>query len=109
MCGPLGGGHPDCQDSDFIDVLGFGEGQVGQGLTGPIFEQYMGHAPIGVTARHCVPRVASVTRGEQSELDRAMAQFRSQVVLPLETWIKAEKEKQKAGFSPFCTRDETGT
>ncbi|NQU42156.1 site-specific integrase [bacterium] len=80
----------------------------GEGLTGPILEQYLGHAPKGVTARHYVPRLASVTRGEQTELDRAMGQYLGQVVDPLEAWIESENAKEErneeTGFSPFCTQ-----
>jgi integrase len=51
-----------------------------EGVGGTIFEQYIGHSPKTITERHYVPRIASVTEGEEDELDRQMQHFRRLVV-----------------------------
>jgi integrase len=50
------------------------------GLASDASEQYMGHAPKGITARHYIPRLTTVTRGEAKAFDQAMSVFKSLVV-----------------------------
>ncbi len=50
------------------------------GLSSDVSEQYMGHAPKGITARHYIPRLSSVTRGEEEAFAQAMHVFRTLVV-----------------------------
>lgn len=55
-----------------------------EGIHGDVWEQYIGHAPKSVTARHYVPRLASVSIGNENALKRQMNLFRNGVVSPLE-------------------------
>lgn len=57
---------------------------VEQGIHGDLWEQYLGHAPKTVTARHYIPRLTSVSIGESAALDRQMEMFRFHVVKPIE-------------------------
>lgn len=57
------------------------------GLMNNVWEQYIGHAPKGITERHYVPRLAFVSRGEEEQLERQMNIFREQVIKPLEEEI----------------------
>jgi integrase len=52
-----------------------------------LWEQYIGHAPAGVTARHYVPRLASASDGEQEETDAAMDLFRKAITKRLDDAI----------------------
>ncbi len=61
------------------------------GRQGSLIEQYIGHAPKDVTSRHYVPRIGSVSRGEEEELKKAMALFRDQVVEPLNAAIEGRE------------------
>ena len=40
-----------------------------------VWEQYIGHAPHSVTARHYIPRLAALSEGEENALKRPMAVF----------------------------------
>lgn len=51
-------------------------------------EEYMGHAPRGVTARHYVPRLSVTTKGEAKAFEDAMQHFRNMVVDPLERLMR---------------------
>lgn len=55
------------------------------GIHNTLWEQYIGHAPAGVTERHYTPRLSSNTTGEQRELSKQMNLFRAAILLPLET------------------------
>ena len=50
------------------------------GLACDASEQYMGHAPKGITARHYIPRLSAVTRGEEAAFAQAMQVFKILVV-----------------------------
>lgn len=65
------------------------------------WEQYLGHSPEGVTARHYVPRLASVTPGETAELEEQMNLFRVQIVEPIKATLQAQKVQK---VPPFSTR-----
>ncbi|HUT24724.1 MAG TPA: hypothetical protein VM492_10310 [Sumerlaeia bacterium] len=77
------------------------------GCRDDLWEQCLGHAPEGVTARHYVPRLASVSRGEKGELEKQMALFRNRIVLPLETAIQSceEDPRREGKLPPFSTRE----
>ena len=51
-----------------------------QGLLNDVWEQYLGHAPRTVTARHYIPRLASASIGESEALERQMELFSLQVI-----------------------------
>jgi len=68
------------------------------GLTNDLWEQYVGHVPKTVTARHYVPRLTSVSFGEIQELERQMNFFRFQVIEPLEKGICGEFDKKILNF-----------
>ncbi|NQU41821.1 tyrosine-type recombinase/integrase [bacterium] len=59
-----------------------------KGIHGDVWEQYMGHAPRSITARHYVPRLASATTGEKNALEVHMAVFRFHVVEPLNEAVR---------------------
>lgn len=61
-----------------------------QGVLSDLWEQYLGHAPKTVTARHYLPRLASATAGEEAELDRQMVLFKRLVIGPLEAGMRNE-------------------
>ncbi len=50
------------------------------GLASDASEQYMGHAPKGITARHYIPRLSAVTKGEEVAFEQAMQVFHTLVV-----------------------------
>jgi integrase len=75
------------------------------GCKNDLWEQYLGHAPSGVTARHYVTRLAFVSKGEQEEIERVMEMFRRQVVRPMEQAFRAQKEDPDV--SPILTRSAT--
>lgn len=66
-----------------------------QGIDGPLWEQYIGHAPKGVTARHYIPRLLAPTAGETTELDKAMDLFRETIIAPIDAAEKAASKKAK--------------
>jgi integrase len=67
-----------------------------QGCKDDLWEQYIGHAPSGVTARHYVPRLAAASTGEQEETDAAMEIFKQAITKRLDAAIiKAEAEKEE--------------
>ena len=61
---------------------------VTEGLHSEVWEQYVGHSPRTITARHYIPRLASATLGEKSALEKQMVSFRLHVVAPLDQAIK---------------------
>jgi integrase len=61
-----------------------------EGLLNGVWEEYCGHSPKGVTEKHYVARLSTVSRGEDQALKKAMALFRNQVVTHLETAIKGQ-------------------
>jgi len=52
---------------------------VTHGLQSEVWEQYIGHAPRSVTARHYIPRLASASLGESNALERQMELLRFHV------------------------------
>jgi site-specific recombinase XerC len=52
---------------------------VTHGLQSDVWEQYIGHVPRSVTAKHYIPRLASGSLGESNALDRQMQLFRFHV------------------------------
>lgn len=56
-----------------------------EGLANDLTEQYIGHAPKTVTARHYVARLGSISKGEQTALEKEMALFRRVIIVPLDT------------------------
>ena len=60
------------------------------GILSDLWEQYLGHAPKTVTARHYLPRLASASAGESEELERQMELFRRLVIGPLEAGIQGQ-------------------
>ena len=60
-----------------------------EGVNGDVWEQYIGHAPKSVTARHYIPRLASASLGEQNVLEKHMAIFRFHVVDRLNEAVKS--------------------
>lgn len=74
-----------------------------EGIHGTIWEQYIGHAPHGVTNRHYVPRLSSATLGRSRVLDKQMELFRKFVTRPVDAEI--------CNFLQLCSNDsdlETG-
>jgi len=63
-----------------------------KGILGDVWEQFIGHAPRSITARHYVPRLAGVSTGEFDALERQMKVFRLHVTGPLNEAI-AEIER----------------
>jgi len=61
-----------------------------RGLLNDVWEQSLGHAPRTITARHYVPRLASVSIGEASALKEQMTPFRHHVTEPLNSAIKSK-------------------
>jgi integrase len=68
------------------------------GIFTSLWEQYIGHAPRTVTARHYTPKLTTATRGERDALDRQMDLFRTLIVAPIEAELAqalAQDEEQK--------------
>ena len=78
---------------------------VTKGLLNDVWEQYIGHAPRTITARHYIPRLASVSYGEKDALERQMDLFRLQVVEPLEEAIVEKSEVKILNFFEQSTSD----
>ena len=64
---------------------------VTKGIHGFLWEQYVGHSPKGVTDRHYIPRLASVSWGEIEALDRQMDLFRTHVIEPIDREIEPNR------------------
>lgn len=64
-----------------------------RGFGGDVLEQYVGHVPRSVTARHYLPRLASASIGEAAELDHQMDVFRRLVIDNVEREITAAATK----------------
>lgn len=62
-----------------------------------IWEQYIGHAPVGVTARHYTPKLTSSTRGEDEALKQQMDLFRKLVLGPVEEKIARKSHEAQEG------------
>ncbi len=58
-----------------------------KGLLNDVWEQYLGHSPKTITARHYIPRLASPSLGEGEALQRQVKLFESLVLDPLEQAI----------------------
>ena len=50
------------------------------GMASDASEQYMGHAPKGITARHYIPRLSAVTKAEEGAFAQAMNVFKTLIV-----------------------------
>ena len=61
---------------------------VDQGLHGLVWEEYVGHKPRGVTARHYIARLGAVSLGATEALEKQMSLFRDRVVTPLDAAIE---------------------
>ena len=75
---------------------------VTQGIHGEVWEQYIGHAPKSITARHYVPRLASASSGEKEALNHQMAVFQLQVIKPLD---EAMNQLNRGKILNFFERD----
>ncbi|MFH0794039.1 MAG: hypothetical protein V2A74_08405 [bacterium] len=62
------------------------------GLLNDVWEQYIGHAPKSVTARHYIPRLASRSTGEGEALRRQTNLFELHVTEPLNRAVLGEFE-----------------
>lgn len=78
-----------------------------------VWEQYVGHSPRSITARHYIPRLAHATSGEKNALEKQMAAFRFQITEPLNLEIaKAQNEgevKILNFFEPATPNEPSGT
>ena len=70
-----------------------------EGILSDLWEQYLGHAPRTVTARHYLPRLGSASAGEKKELERQMLLFQRLVIEPLENAIQGKTVNL---FSPLA-------
>ena len=61
-----------------------------EGIWSSIHEQYIGHAPGTVTARHYVPRLGWASSGEKQALEKQMELFRRHVVEPVNEALKKQ-------------------
>ncbi len=68
------------------------------GLRNDVWEQYFGHAPRSITARHYIPRLASASHGESEALERQANLFRFHVVQPLEKAMDSKGEARILNF-----------
>lgn len=74
---------------------------VTEGFHSEVWEQYVGHSPRSITARHYIPRLASATFGEQEALKKQMASFKQLVVEPLDLAIGKLVKKDGAVILNF--------
>jgi integrase len=68
------------------------------GIFTSLWEQYIGHAPKTVTARHYTPKLTTATQGEKDALDKQMDLFRTLIIAPIEKQLAqklAQNELQK--------------
>jgi len=63
-----------------------------EGIWSNIWEQYIGHSPRTVTARHYIPRLAWVSSGEKEALKKQMDLFRKYVVGPVNEALKNQEK-----------------
>ena len=66
-----------------------------EGIHSNLWEQYIGHAPVGVTARHYTPKLTSATRGEGNALDRQKDLFRILVLGPIEEKMSRKRHNER--------------
>lgn len=59
-----------------------------EGIESALWDQYIGHAPRGVTARNYIPRLTAAMQGEKDALNDAMDVFRKLVVAVVEKAIE---------------------
>ena len=67
-------------------------------LLNDVWEQYLGHAPRSITARHYIPRLASASQGEAEALESQANLSRSHVVQPLEKAMDSKGEGKILNF-----------
>ncbi|MEQ8819414.1 MAG: tyrosine-type recombinase/integrase [Sumerlaeia bacterium] len=67
-----------------------------KGIRNDVWEQYVGHAPQSVTARHYVCRLTTATKGERQDLDEKMAVLRERVVSPIEAALQAHEAAKES-------------
>lgn len=66
---------------------------VDQGLDGVLLEQFVGHSPRGVSAKHYLPKITQAkTRGQRAKRAEVLARFRARLIEPLEAAIDAAAE-----------------
>jgi integrase len=70
------------------------------GLACDASEQYMGHAPKGITARHYIPRLSAVTKGEKAAFAHAMQVFKTPVVEHIEHLASGSEAEILNFFEP---------
>ena len=66
---------------------------VSEGIWNAVWEQYVGHAPHTVATRHYVPRLVSVSGGEEQALAHQLGLFRLHVTEPLNRAIAAGRKR----------------
>ena len=66
-----------------------------QGQLNDVWEQYVGHKPKSVTGLHYINRLATSSRGQNSDLERRMDLFREQVIGPLASALTQYGENGK--------------
>ncbi|MCX7013891.1 MAG: hypothetical protein NTW86_15290 [Candidatus Sumerlaeota bacterium] len=69
-----------------------------EGLLTDVVEQYLGHAPRTVTARHHIPRLGSVHGGGSSRLSLVEE---AHWILP-ESFRQSDMKSDSATFARFC-------
>ena len=72
------------------------------------WEQYVGHAPKTVAARHYLYRLAAPTQGEQAELERRMELLRHHVTRPLDAAIANLYGDAQARIVDIATTESDG-
>jgi len=81
---------------------------VAQGHHGMLWEEYVGHAPGGITARHYIARLSALSAGESDALDERMAILRERLLAPLEAAIAQAKKPRLSNPTPaYMLREAT--
>lgn len=68
---------------------------VTQGIHSDLWEQYIGHVPRSVTAKHYIPRLASASLGESDALERQMNILRMHIVDAIDEAVEKVETVQK--------------
>ena len=92
--------HADPGDLD-LDPFAVGERSDPRGRTGQKeVARLEGHAPRGVTARHYIPRLSAVTKGEESAFAQAMQVFKTLVVAQINQMASSNDARILNFFEP---------